>query len=201
MDEHLVAPDGGEQTDLRGADYRAGPDRDVTGLHVVTDLADVVAGADGPVDLDAGAAAVGPVERKHGVCQRRERSPRVDAHRLPWLQPNRLTRPRADLADDGQRQFDAFVVLVAHVRARLGHVDAADGVTIYRGLVESGQWALGDHLFGAEQTLRLRDGDPYRPRRDCRGSHPGLLILNRAHLALPLSGHIGPVSPGPIRTG
>ena len=44
MHQHLVPADGGEQTDLRGADDRPRPDRDVARLHVVADAPDVVAG-------------------------------------------------------------------------------------------------------------------------------------------------------------
>ena len=69
--QHLVAAHRGEQPDLRGADDGARAHRDVAGLHVVADAAHEVAGTDRLVDLDAGAAAVGAVERQDRVGEGR----------------------------------------------------------------------------------------------------------------------------------
>src|SRR6202008_4407096 len=61
------------------------------------------------------------------------------------------------------------------------HVDAAHRVAVDRGLVESGHGPLGHPLLGAHQSLRLGDGDAYRPWRHRRGRYPGLLLFHRTH--------------------
>ena len=186
MHQHLVAAYGGEQTDLRGADDRPRPDRDIARLHVVADATDEIAGTDRLVDLDAGAPAVGAVERQDRVRERGQRCAGVDTDGLARLQPDWLPRSGVDLPDDGKGQLGGFTVVAAHVPAGIGDVDAADRVTVDRGLVEARERAFGDDLLGAQQALRLRDCNPHRARRHGRCRHSRQLVLNRAHACLPV---------------
>jgi len=84
----------------------------------------------------------------------------------------RLPGTGRDLPDD--RKHDRFL-------GRLLHVDAPHRVAVHRGLVESGQRALGDHVLGAQQTLGLGDGHPYRRRTHRSGENPFELLVYWPH--------------------
>src|SRR5690606_8067255 len=100
--EHLRPTDGGEQPDLRRPDYAARAYRHVTGLHVVTDPADVVTRADGAGRGDVTSLGGGPPDRQDRVRERGQRRAGVHADGLAGLQPGRLAGSRGDLTDDGQ---------------------------------------------------------------------------------------------------
>ena len=66
-------------------------------------------------------------------------------------------------------------------RADAQHIHTAHRVAVDRGLVEAGQWPFGHDFFGAHQSLRLGNGNSYRPRGHRGGRYPGLLLLHRTH--------------------
>jgi hypothetical protein len=108
-----------------------------------------------------------------GVGERGQRRAGDDAHRLPGLQAQRVTRARRDLADD--RQHGGRLLGCA------GQVDTADGVAVDRRLVEAGQRAARDHLLGAAQAVRLGDRHTHRCRTDRTGQDQGELLVDRPH--------------------
>ena len=123
MDQHAFAADGGQQTDLRGADDRARPHRDVAGLDIVTGATDVGAGAHRPQHPHPRLPAVGPPQRQHRIGQRRHRRAGLHTGGLSRLQPARRPRARLDGAHHGQADLliaravgrSSVVVVVAAV--------------------------------------------------------------------------------------
>ena len=69
--------------------------------------------------------------------------------------------------------------------AGAGDVVRARGVPVERGLVEGRQRALADDLLGAEQALRVEDGELDRVRLRHRGEDLVEVPLHGAHLASP----------------
>ncbi len=185
----------GQQPDLGGADDRPGPHGDVAGLHVVAGAPHVGARPHAAQHPHPRLAAVGPAQRQHRVGQCRQRRPGLHPRGLARLQS--AGRPCAGRdgahhrqchAAPGRRLLRPLVLVVGLLvgwldLAHAEHVDAADRVAVDGGLIESGQRAFGHHFFGAQQPLRLGDGDPHRPRRHRGGRHPGLLLFHRTHSA------------------
>ena len=126
-------------------------------------------------DPHARFAAVGPTQRQHRVGERGHRRTGLHPRGLPRLQTSGSAFARGDGRDHGQRDVGVAAGIRAH------HVDAAHGVAIDGSLIESGQRALGDHLFGAHQALSFGNRHPHRPRRHRSCRNPGLLLLNRTH--------------------
>ena len=134
VDEHLVAPGRGEQSDLAPAPSTASR-RTAMSPGWTSSPSRRTNAADGTlrVTADARATRVGVADGHDGVGERGQRRTRGDAHRLAGLQPQRMPRPRRDLAD--HRQLDRRCL------ARAEDVDAAHGVAVDRGHVEAGHRA------------------------------------------------------------
>ena len=160
--QHALPADGGEQADLRRADRRPDLDGGVAGRDVVPGAADVAAGRRPGVDGDPHGALVGPdrgdddvgAGRQHRAGGHLEGEARADG--------GRRAGPGDALPHD--RQLDRAPRGVAP-RDVLG----AGGVAVERGLVEGGQRPLADDLLGAEQALRVEDGELDRVRLGHRG--------------------------------
>ena len=174
MHQHALAADRGQQSDLCGADDRPGAHGDVAGLHVITGPSHIGPGPHPAQNPHPGLAPVGPPQGQHGVGQRGHRCAGLDTSGLLGLQPARRAGARLD--DACHRQHDLGFPCGADV-------DAAHRVAVDGRLVEAWHRMLGDHLFGAHEALRLRDGYPDRPWGHGGSRHPGLLLLNRTHSA------------------
>ena len=87
--QHPLAPDRSQQSDLSRSDDRPGPHRDVAGLDVVADPADVRARTDPAQHPHPRLPAVGPPQRQYRIGQSRHRRPGLDASGLPGLQTGR----------------------------------------------------------------------------------------------------------------
>ena len=197
MHHHPRLSDRGKQSHLRGPDDRTRADCHVTGLHVVADASDVVAAVHAVTDLDLLIAAVGPPQRHHRVGESGHGSTGFDTDGLPRLQPGGSAGTRAHLPDHRQRhdhrlvgfeidEFGSAGVEVLDVLGRdgagKGHVDGPHRIAVDGGLIEAGHREFGDHLFGAHQSLGLRDRHAHRARGDGRGGHQRQMILDRPHL-------------------
>ena len=174
-----------------------GAHRNVTGLDVVSGAAHIGTRRRPTQNPHARRPAVGPPQREDRIGQRGQRGPGVHPGGLPWLQAARCARTGLDGSHHRQDQPLAPVpigwvagrvvgwlteTIAAHL-ADTQHVDAAHRVAVDRGLIETGQRPLGHHFLGAHQSLRLGDGDTYRPRSHRGGRYPGLLLLHRTHSA------------------
>jgi hypothetical protein len=168
--EHLVAAGRGEHPDLTRSEDRVAADGDVAGLDVLPDPPDERRGRHAARHRQLGRAGVGVADGHDGVGERGQRRAGDDAHGLPGLQPQWMTRARRDLADDRQHG--------GRLLTRAGEVDAADGVAVDRRLVEAGQRAGRDHLLGAAQAVRLGDRHTHRCGTDRTGQDQGELLVD-----------------------
>ena len=206
MYQYALPADRGKQPDLGGADDGAGPDRDITGLHVIARAPYIRPRPHAAQHPNPGTTAVGPAQRQYRVGERRHRRAGLDPRRLTGLQPARgpLTRldqthhRQADLAV-GRRLF-ILVALVLRRPAETEHIDAAHRVAVDRSLIETRQRTLGDHLFGAHQALGFGDRHPNRARCHRSRGHSSLLLLNRTH-NMPFSPEEAPGRRRPARGG
>ena len=114
---------------------------------------------------------VGVADGHDGVGERGQRRPGDDAHRLPGLQTQRMTRTRRDLADD--RQHGGRLLTRAGRGRRCGSRSRRPPPG--RSRATGGR----DHLLGAAQPVRLGDRHTHRWRSDRTGQDQGELLVDR----------------------
>lgn len=103
VDEHLGAPDRGEQSYLGGTDDASGAYGHITRLDVVAHPSHVLAGLDLAGRADALARlGRGPAHGQNGIGQRGQRPAGVHADALTGLEAGGLAGTGGDLPDDGQ---------------------------------------------------------------------------------------------------
>jgi hypothetical protein len=127
---------------------------------------------------DADGALVGPDGRDDDVGGRRQHRSRGHLHGQAGTDGRRRAGTGDALPDHGQfhRRLDA----------RPGDVLAAGGISVEGRLVEGRQGALADDLLGAEQALRVEDGEFDRVRLRHRGQDLVQVPLDGTDLREPL---------------
>ena len=156
-DHDPVAAHRGEQAELPRAEAGAGVEHDLPGLHVLALAAHRVARLRRLGDGHGRDAAVGPLERHHGLGAGWHRRAGHDPDRHAGLHGVGRARPCRDVTDDRE--------LRGGRGAGLLDVGEPHGVAVDGGVVEAGQVDVGDDRLGEDAAVRVEQLEVQRRDR------------------------------------